>query len=134
MLYLAIQMAFLLLVSALIGITIGWWAKKVSQVPAIDSREKSVARLDNIEMDDDIYVLKNRLDKCFDENASLRRDVKVKETQLRRLNARSEPIEGVSSDASSEALRDKVIALMDDLQLRDDTILALEKEIGAMKS
>jgi succinate dehydrogenase/fumarate reductase flavoprotein subunit len=134
MLYLAMQMAFLLLVSALIGITIGWWAKRVSQVPAIDAGEESVVEPDNTEMDDDIYALKNRLDKCFDENASLHRDVKAKETQLRRLNARSEPVEGISSDASSEALRDKVIALMDDLQLRDDTILALEKEIGAMKN
>ncbi len=134
MLYLAMQMAFLLLVSALIGITIGWWAKRVSHAPAFDAREESIVGLDDTEMNDDIYALKNRLDKCFDENASLHRDVKAKETQLRRLNARSEPLEGVSSDASSEVLRDKVIALMDDLQLRDDTILALEKEIGAMKN
>ncbi len=134
MLYLAIQMAFLLLVSALIGVAIGWWAKRVSQVSAIDTHDESVVELDDREMDDDIYALKNRLDKCFDENASLHRDMKAKETQLRRLKARSEPVDGVSSDASSEALRDKVIALMDDLQLRDDTILALEKEIGAMKS
>ena len=133
MLYLAMQMAFLLLVSALIGVAIGWWAKRVSQVPAIDTHDESVVELDDRAMDDDIYALKNRLDKCFDENASLHRDMKAKETQLRRLKARSEPVEGVSSDASSEALRDKVIALMDDLQLRDDTILALEKEIGAMK-
>jgi len=134
MLYLAIQMAFLLLVSALIGVAIGWWAKRVSQ-PSIDTLEDSIVELDKTEteMDDDVYALKNRLDKCFDENASLHRDVKTKETQLRRLNTRSES-EGMPSDASSEALRDKVTALMDDLQLRDDTILALEKEIGAMKS
>ena len=133
MLYLAIQMAFLLLVSALIGVAIGWWAKRVSQ-PSIDTPEDSIVELDNTEMDDDVYALKNRLDKCFDENASLHRDVKTKETQLKRLNARSESIEGIPSDASSEALRDQVTALMDDLQLRDDTILTLEKEIGAMKN
>jgi uncharacterized membrane-anchored protein YhcB (DUF1043 family) len=133
MLYLAIQMAFLLLVSALIGIAIGWWAKKVSQ-PSIDTFDESTVELDDTEINDDVYALKNRLDKCFDENASLHRDVKTKETQLRRLNARSEAVEDISGDTSSEALRDQVIALMDDLQLRDDTILALEKEIGAMKN
>ncbi|MCK5897401.1 MAG: hypothetical protein KAG20_11375 [Cocleimonas sp.] len=134
MLYLAIQMAFLLLVSALTGVAIGWWAKKISQKDVIDTFEKSIVELDDTEIDDDIYALKNRLDKCFDENANLHRDAKAKEAELKQLNARSEHVKGGSSDASSDALRDKLVALMDDLQLRDDTILALEREIGAMKN
>ena len=127
-------MAFLLLVSALVGVVIGWWAKRVSQRPSMKESEKHSDIPDDFEINDDIYVLKNRLDKCFDENASLRRDVKVKETQLNRLNARSGQIDDRANDTSSEILLDKVTALMDDLQLRDDTILTLEKEIEAMKS
>ena len=80
-------MAFLLLISSLIGVAIGWWAKRVSQGTVMGRLEESVA--DNMEINDDVYTLKNRLDKCFDENASLRRDVKAKETQLNRLKARS---------------------------------------------
>lgn len=136
MLYLAIQMAFLLLVSALVGVFIGWWAKRVSQKPNNAGTEESVV-LDTIETDDDVYTLKSRLDKCFDENASLRRDVKVKQTQLNRLNIRYGQVNDAndsSNDTSLDLLHDKVTALMDDLQLRDDTILALEKEIEAMKN
>lgn len=135
MLYLAIQMAFLLLVSALVGVIIGWWAKRVSQ-PSREELEEALAS-DAMQTNDEIYTLKHKLDKCLDENASLRRDVKTKQTQLNRLNTRygqSAEDNDDSGTTSVDALYDKVKALMDDLQLRDDTILALEKEIEAMKN
>lgn len=119
-------MAFLLFVSALVGIAIGWWAKRVSQ--------QSVVALNDKETKDDVYTLKNKLDKCFDENASLHRDVKAKETQLNRLKVRSGHVDDTLSSSSPNTLHDKITALMDDLQLRDDTILTLKKEIEAMKS
>lgn len=128
-------MAFLLLVSALAGVIIGWWAKRVSQ-PNRETNEEMLAS-DAMQTQDEVYTLKHKLDKCFDENASLRRDIKTKQTQLNRLNARYEQSAENGDDSNNvalDALYDKVKALMDDLQLRDDTILALEKEIEAMKN
>lgn len=128
-------MAFLLLVSTLAGVIIGWWAKRVSQ-PNRKTNEEMLAS-DAMQTQDEVYTLKHKLDKCFDENASLRRDIKTKQTQLNRLNARYEQSAENGDDSNNvalDALYDKVKALMDDLQLRDDTILALEKEIEAMKN
>ena len=118
MLYLALQMAFLLVISALIGVVVGWWVNRFKQKPVVE--------FDDTGRDEDLYALKNRLDKCFDDNAALRRDLKNKETQVASSDSQSEN----GDEKSHGALKVELQALMDDLQLRDDTITALEKELN----
>ena len=60
MLYLALQMAFLLVISTLVGVVVGWWVNRFKQKPVVE--------FDDTGRDEDLYALKNRLAK----NASIK--------------------------------------------------------------
>ena len=122
MLYLALQMAFLLVISTLIGVVVGWWINRLKQKPVVEC--------DDTVRDEDLYALKSRLDKCFDDNAALRRDLKGKEARLDSSDIGTKS----GSEESQVMLNNKVAALMDDLELRDDTITALEKELEVFRN
>jgi len=117
MIYLVSQMALYLILAALAGVGLGWWSNHLRNKPQIT--EWSVSE------DEDNFTLKSRLDKCFDDNAKLRRDLNSGNLQLKKMS------KGNHSDntRSSDSLVEKIKVLMDDLQLRDDTILVLEKEL-----
>jgi hypothetical protein len=122
MIYLALEMAVFLILAALAGLIIGWWANHL--------RTSSNNKNDDEEfVEEDIYAIKNRLDNCFDDNAQLRRKLKSSNHKLEKLS-KNKNIEGLPSVTG---LNDKIDVLMEDLQIRDDTILALEKELEAVR-
>ncbi len=114
MIYLVLHMALYLILAALAGVGIGWWFNQIR------NNSHVIEELD----EEDLFAIKHRLDKCFDDNAKLRRDLKSS-------NHHSQKIaKGNGSNTSSrENLKEKLQVLMDDLQLRDDTILVLEREL-----
>ena len=116
MFYLAIHMALFLLAATLTGIGIGWWLNHLK------GRNLYDASLEN-----DTFSLKHRLDKCFDENALLRRNLKDADKKIRKLGKKPAQAKDGGSD---DSLQEKLAVLMDDLQMRDDTIIALEKELA----
>lgn len=120
MVYLAIQMAIFLIVAAAAGVITGWWANQL--------RTNWNAK-DEID-EKDVFAIKHRLDQCFDENAMLRRKLKKSESVVKRSGRNGE----VEDIGSNDALGEKVKVLMEDLQIRDDTIVALEKELEAVRS
>lgn len=115
MVYLLSQMALFLILAALAGMGVGWWSNQLRSRP-------SVINEPNV---DDMFAIKRRLDACFDDNAKLRRNLKSSDSKLLKLSKKA----GANDSASGSRLTDKVSVLMDDLQLRDDTITALEKEL-----
>lgn len=123
MIYLASQMALFLVLAALTGVIVGWWSNQLRNRATIASR---VAEHVDEPTSEDIFAIKSRLDKCFDDNAKLRRDLKSSNNKLQKL---SNSHGGTDGSASANHLSDKIVVLMDDLQLRDDTILVLEKEL-----
>ncbi len=121
MIYLALQMALYLILAALAGVGIGWWSNQLR------NRSHSVEPL--IE-EEDVFAIKNRLDKCFDDNAKLRRDIKSNNSQSQKRTQGDASVQNNSSDS----LREKIEVLMDDLQLRDDTISVLERELEVARN
>lgn len=127
MIYLASQMALFLVLAALTGLIVGWWSNQLRNRATIAPR---VTEHVDEPTSEDIFAIKNRLDKCFDDNAKLRRDLKKTNNQLQKNSNSHEEADGSSS---VDHLSDKIVVLMDDLQLRDDTILVLEKELEAAR-
>ncbi len=132
MFYLVSQMALFLVLAAIAGVGVGWWLYYLRYQPQfVDGNESaspgSREQQQDRQREDDIFAIKRRLDQCFDENAKLRRD--LKSAQKASVHA------GNGSDTTTDAaLQDKFKVLLEDLQLRDDTILALEKELERMRN
>ncbi|MEE9351176.1 MAG: hypothetical protein V3U78_02855 [Thiotrichaceae bacterium] len=121
MIYLALQMALYLILAALAGVGIGWWSNQL--------RNRSHSVETSIE-EEDVFAIKNRLDTCFDDNAKLRRELKSNKNQLQKHTKDKISVENSASDS----LREKIEVLMDDLQLRDDTISVLERELEVARN
>lgn len=126
MLYLTIQIAFLLTISSLIGLGIGWWlCNKTTQTRSTRMPETS----------DNPFDARFRLEQCHRDNATLRRDLKEAEERTEKLQARLENSSQQESDVLErlEMYEIRVQALMDDLQMRDDTIAVLEHELEQIR-
>ncbi len=117
MFYLIAQIASFLLIATVLGVGLGWWFAKNKQ-PA------------EIEYDEDKALIehKHRLDKCHKENAKLRREAKQHKEQLEKLNAQINIAGDDNLAEKLEAANAQIQALMDDVQMRDDMIIALEKD------
>lgn len=120
MLYLATQMLLFLVAASLMGVIIGWWLAKLNKQEEVEP----------ILEDEDIYALKYRLDKCFDDNATLRNNLKQSHNKIDEIS-REQTVVAQSTDSSF--LQEKIDVLMEDLEMRDDTISALEKELERVK-
>ena len=121
MIYLALEMAVFLILAALAGLVLGWWANYLRTKNNKVNLEEFV--------EEDLFAIKNRLDQCFDDNTKLRRDLKSSNQKLEKV---SKP-KSQNDSAPKSNLSDKIKVLMDDLQLRDDTILALEIELKSIR-
>ena len=121
MIYLALEMAVFLILAALAGLVLGWWANYLRTKNNKVNLEEFVG--------EDLFAIKNRLDQCFDDNTKLRRDLKSSNQKLEKV---SKP-KSQNDSAPKSNLSDKIKVLMDDLQLRDDTILALEIELKSIR-
>ena len=122
MFFLVLQMAFLLVIALTIGVILGWWLNKLKTRQLIADANPTIDATQGQQ-----FALKNQLNKCFEDNAVLRRELKTA-----RENAEKAKI-STTNDQHDENLQEKFNVLLDDLQLRDDTISALTKELQQYK-
>ena len=124
MLYLIVQIAFFLLIAVAAGLSIGWWI-----------RSAMVNHLPNQDVLDDPFDARFRLEQCHRDNAALRRDLKEAGERADKLQSRLDHIENLDTDSleQQEAYEIRIQALLEDLQLRDDTIAGLEHELGSYR-
>ncbi len=122
MTYLILQIAFILAVATLAGLSVGWWLRGKTEVGGPHLlRDAS----------EDPFDARFRLEQCHRDNATLRRDLKEAEELTEKLQHRLENTSDSQTDVLErlEAYETRVQALMDDLQMRDDTIAVLEREL-----
>lgn len=125
MFYLAIQIVLLLTLAALAGLAVGWWLhQKVSAPPTFGK-----------ESDENPFDARFRLEQCHRDNATLRRELKEAEERTEKLTARLENSSQQDNDVLErlETAEIRVQALMEDLQMRDDTIAVLEHELEDLR-
>lgn len=126
MLYLILQISFIALLAVLIGIAVGWWGRN----------KAGKAMLLPNECPEDPFDARFRLEQCHRDNAAIRRDLKETEERAEKLQARLDNAADTESDVLErlETYEIRVQALMEDLQMRDDTIAVLEKELEDMRN
>lgn len=118
MIYLITQIALYLLLAVLFGVLIGWKFFAGKQAPVeLDESEALIAS-------------KRRLDQCHRENAKLRRSAKRQKDELEKITKQMEVTDGSELASELEAANAQIQALMEDVQMRDDMIAALEKKIS----
>lgn len=123
MFYLALQIAFLLTIAVATGLGMGWWLRsKMAQSPAPGKE---------LPGENNPFDARLRLEQCHRDNATLRRELKEAEERAEKFNLRMENISQHDSDVLErlETYEIRVQALMEDLQMRDDTIAVLEQEL-----
>lgn len=123
MFYLFLQIAFIVALAVLMGIAMGWWSRgKASQAVAAMPEEQ-----------DNPFDSRFRLEQCHRDNAALRRDLKEAEERAEKLQIRLDNATSTEGDVLErlETSEIRVQALMEDLQMRDDTIAVLERELEA---
>jgi septal ring factor EnvC (AmiA/AmiB activator) len=126
MLYLILQISFIASLAVLIGIMVGWWGRS----------KAGKAMLLPHESPEDPFDARFRLEQCHRDNAALRRDLKDAEERAEKLQARLDNTANTESDVLErlETYEIRLQALMEDLQMRDDTIAVLEKELEELRN
>jgi len=126
MFYLVSQVALLLLVAVVAGVLLGWWFHRV----AVD-----VVAGDDEVHGSDFFDARSRLEQCHRDNATLRRELQDANGQIQQFSKRLDNASGDEQGtlARLEAAEAKAVALMEDLQLRDDTIAVLERELEQLR-
>jgi uncharacterized protein YoxC len=123
MLFLILEMTVLLIIALSIGVVLGGWLNKLKTKQAIANATPTVEATQGEQ-----FALKNQLNKCFEEKITL--NLKLK-SALEAAN------KGKTSQTDNKKqgvhLQEKFNVLMDDLQVRDDTISSLCKEIKQLK-
>ena len=126
MLYLMGQILLVVIFATLVGLALGWWSRGlVSEMD--DGLSQGV--VDDV----DPFGARSRLEQCHRDNAELRRELKETQEQL---NSYRLADDFGDQDHVRERLQEaesRVSALMDDLQLRDDTIAVLEGELEKLR-
>jgi len=125
MLFLILQMAALLTIALSIGVILGWWLNKLKTKQAIENANPTIDATQGEQ-----FALKHQLNKCFDEKRVLSLELKSVRDSLSKGNMAKT---GDETEGDDDNLREKFNVLMGDLQLRDDTILSLRKEIEQLK-
>lgn len=127
MIYLMIQIGFLLVLAAAFGVAVGWWVR--GKTP---DRERSPFN----ELPDNPFDARFRLEQCHRDNATLRRELKDMEERAEKLQSRYDSTDHID-DGILERLETAEIraqALLEDLQVRDDTIQVLERELESLRA
>lgn len=128
MIYLMSQIAFILALAAVAGVGVGWWVR---------GRVGDGGNVSGIkELPDNPFDARFRLEQCHRDNSALRRELKEMEARAEKLQSRMDTTEQADDDIMErlEASEIRVQALLEDLQMRDDTIEVLEKELEALRS
>ncbi|TXH69804.1 MAG: hypothetical protein E6Q83_08165 [Thiothrix sp.] len=126
MLYLIGQILVIVLVATFAGLGLGWWSRGLMA----DLRPQAT----NNEEETDPFGARSRLEQCHRDNAALRRDLRETEEQLEQLRKAKELTREGDMVGRLQAAEGRVQALLDDLQVRDDTIAVLEKELDALRA
>ena len=116
-------MAFLLVIALSIGVILGWWLNKLKTRQSIANATPTLDATQGQQL-----ALKNQLNKCFEDNATLRRELKAAEENLTKTVTPK-----VDKKSQDHTLQEKFNVLLDDLQLRDDTISSLTAELQQYK-
>ena len=126
MFYLILQIAFILAIATLAGLGAGWWLRGKTGDVTSALREPP----------EDPFDARFRLEQCHRDNATLRRELKEAEKLAEKLQHRLENTSNSDADVLErlEAYEIRVQALMEDLQMRDDTIAVLERELEEARS
>jgi len=123
MLFLILEMTFLLIIALSIGVILGWWLSNLKAKQAIANANPTIDATQGEQL-----ALKNQLNKCFDEKIALNLELKSAREVLSK--GESSQMDDTKQDAN---LQEKFNVLMDDLQIRDDTISSLCKELKQLK-
>ncbi|WP_298608103.1 hypothetical protein [uncultured Thiothrix sp.] len=126
MLYLIGQILVIVLVATFAGLGLGWWSRGLMA----DLRPQAT----NNEEETDPFGARSRLEQCHRDNAALRRDLRETEDQLEQLRKAKELTREGDMVGRLQAAEGRVQALLDDLQVRDDTIAVLEKELDTLRA
>lgn len=126
MLYLIGQILVIVLVATFAGLGLGWWSRGLMA----DLRPQA----NNTQEETDPFGARSRLEQCHRDNAALRRDLRETEEQLEQLRKAKELTREGDMVGRLQAAEGRVQALLDDLQVRDDTIAVLEKELDALRA
>ena len=129
MFYLITQIIFILAIAIASGLGIGWWIRgKTGPVngPVPDDSPE------------DPFDARFRLEQCHRDNAALRRELKDAGERVEKLQSRLGKATTVDNEVMErmermEACEVRVQALLEDLQLRDDTISILERELETIR-
>ncbi|MFZ1387394.1 MAG: hypothetical protein WBP46_12480 [Thiolinea sp.] len=82
----------------------------------------------------DPFGARSRLEQCHRDNAALRRDLRETEEQLEQMQKAKELTREGDMVGRLQAAEVRTQALLDDLQVRDDTIAVLERELDALRA
>ena len=125
MLYLIGQIFFVVLLAVGAGLLTGWWFRGL----VTEVRHETVRD----ELGNDPFGARSRLEQCHRDNATLRRDLKQSQDELEHLKRIGKL--AVDEDIMERlgATEARMDALLQDLQQRDDTIAALEKELMQLR-
>ncbi|WP_162596599.1 hypothetical protein [Thiofilum flexile] len=120
------QITVFLVIATLGGVLLGWWGRGLRQ-PKLPGN--------TLPLTTDPFEARFRLEQCHRDNADLRRDLKEKEDHLVKLRSQLDAVGG-NTDlvVRLQATEDQVRALLQDLQWRDDTISALERELAQLRA
>ena len=127
MFYLVSQIALILAVAVLAGLGVGWWVRGLLPTGG---------RLSAKTLPDDPFDARFRLEQCHRDNATLRRDLKEAQELTEKLQTRIENSSQQDGDVLErlETYEIRVQALMEDLQMRDDTLAVLEHELEQIRA
>lgn len=124
MLYLIGQIGVMLLFATLLGLMLGWWSRGLQQPQST---------IDSIPASLDPFEARRRLEQCHQENAELRREYKESKEKLERLQERLSNMDDDDVVSRLQSTNERLEALLQDIQWRDDTIAALENELAALR-
>jgi len=125
-LYLIGQILVIVLVATFAGLGLGWWSRGLMA----DLRPQAPQN----EEESDPFGARSRLEQCHRDNAALRRDLRETQDQLEQVQKTKELTREGDMVGRLQTAEVRVQALLDDLQVRDDTIAVLEKELDALRA
>ncbi|MGV6810587.1 MAG: hypothetical protein ACWA5U_12015 [bacterium] len=120
MIYLVAQISLFILIATLLGALLGWWFRGRKQGEIRSS-------FDEHSLED-----KRRLEQCRREAAALRREAKAQQEMIDRFSRHKGSATRSHDDShlrtQLENAQAQIMVLMEEVQLRDDTIIALQKD------
>ncbi len=127
MFYLTGQILVIVLLATFAGLALGWWSRGLTA----EIREETSNENEEI----DPFGARSRLEQCHRNNANLRRDLQDAQQQLEQLKRAGEMAQSEGNlVAQLQASDARISALLGDLQMRDDTIAVLERELEKLRS